>query len=54
MMMTKPSDSLRFNEFCKGFISSIKRLKPVPNALTERYPGPYTLRFDLERESQVL
>ncbi len=54
MMMTKPSESARFNEFCKSFISSIKRLKPVPNVLTERYPGPYTLRFDLERESQVL
>lgn len=54
MMMTKPSESARFNEFCKSFVSSVKRLKPVPNVLSDRYPGPYNLKFDLERESQVL
>ncbi len=54
MLMTEPSKSNTYNEFCKRFISSIKRLKPIPAKLLDRYSGSYTLKVDLRQAVQSL
>jgi|GEM_PF-3075510 len=54
MVILEPTKSDLYNQFCKNFISSMKRLKPIPHSLADRYPQIYNLRFDLKREAQVL